>query len=271
MEEPLRSKLDDAIHLAREVGAPQIVDFTLEHNGTSHAFEARIYAESVESAKTSGLVITILDVSETRAHEMTLRALMREVSHRSKNLLAIVQSVAMQTARHTGTIEDFLLKFRGRLHALSSTQDLVTDSDWQGTRFHDLVTAQLSRTGVAVRSDPGPVQLKGLDPIIGPNTALHLGLALHELATNSVLHGALGDGHSGSITISLRVADADRLEFVWHELIRGNDTRPTQAKRFGTLVLEKVVPLSVSGSASYDPEPQEVRYELSIPAQQLGK
>lgn len=75
---------------------------------------------------------TIREVTAERRREQLLRSLLREVSHRSKNLLAIIQSLAGQTARFSLTKDDFLRKFRGRLHALAQSQDLITDSDWRG-------------------------------------------------------------------------------------------------------------------------------------------
>ena len=85
---------------------------------------------------------TIREVTAERRREQLLRSLLREVSHRSKNLLAIIQSLAGQTARFSLTKDDFLRKFRGRLHALAQSQDLITDSDWRGARIFELLRQQ---------------------------------------------------------------------------------------------------------------------------------
>ena len=70
---------------------------------------------------------------------------MREVSHRSKNLLAIIQSIATQTGRYSDGITDFLTRFRGRLQSLASSQDLVTSSNWRGAALRELVSGQVGR------------------------------------------------------------------------------------------------------------------------------
>jgi len=82
--------------------------------GSDQIFEFRVQAVEFQSG---GLhfVTTIIDRSEERHRERLLRALLREVSHRSKNLLAIIQSIALQTARYSGSLDLFLHKFRGRL------------------------------------------------------------------------------------------------------------------------------------------------------------
>ncbi|MCR2327014.1 hypothetical protein NSR98_25480, partial [Salmonella enterica] len=85
------------------------------------------------------IVTTAVEISELKHREQVLKILLREVSHRSKNLLAIIQSIAMQTARFSGSVDQFLQKFRGRLYSLSNSQDLVTDSNWHGAAFRELL------------------------------------------------------------------------------------------------------------------------------------
>ena len=87
--------------------------------------------------------MTAVDITEQKRREQALRALLREVAHRSKNLLAIIQSIATQTGRYSETVDDFLSRFRGRLQSLASTQDLVTSSDWRGAALQDLVLDRL--------------------------------------------------------------------------------------------------------------------------------
>ena len=217
-----------------------------------------------------GLFTILTDVTERRERELALTNLLREVSHRSKNLLAIVQSVAMQTAHHSDGIENFLQKFRGRLHALSSTQDLVTESEWRGTLFQSLVVAQLARVGQTARD---AIKITGDNPLLGPNAALHVGLAIHELATNAVVHGALSAEGEGSVAIAAKVEMTTgrpaQLIVEWHEHGVWSPPVANAPPRFGTMVLERIVPLSVGGSARYEVGPGRVSYRLSIPADQF--
>lgn len=261
---PATLLLGDAKAAAHASGRSQTIEFDLADAGSTRRYQVRVRPDIDVEGTAPGMLLIISDVTEQRSRELALTALMREVSHRSKNLLAIVQSVAMQTARHSGSTEEFLARFRGRLHALSSTQDLVTESNWRGTYFRSLVTAQLARVGqVAI----GQAHVEGGNPLLGPNASLHIGLAIHELATNALLHGALSEG-DGEITISARRgADGAGLVIEWHETaVPGrHDSGP---HRFGMHVLERIVPLSVGGTARYEASDGGIHYQLDIPAGQ---
>ncbi|WP_332687991.1 sensor histidine kinase [Devosia sp.] len=247
----------------RDSGEEQLIEFSLGEGLRRRLFEARLLPDE------EGAIAVIADITDTRARELAVASLLREVSHRSKNLLAIVQSVAMQTAHHSGDIQDFLNKFRGRLHALSSTQDLVTESNWRGTYLQTLVTSQLTRVGSALLAE---VRVTGENPLLGPNASLHIGLAIHELGANAVLHGALANGKPGHVWVDAQIVahpgqEAD-LVIEWQEA--GIDTDKTvHEPRFGTLVLERIVPLSVGGTAEFSIEPDSVRYRLVVPADQF--
>jgi hypothetical protein len=90
-----------------------------------------------------GLFVTASDITEIKRREETLKSLLSEVSHRSRNLLAIVQSILAHTARLESDPADFAAKFRGRIHSLALTQDIVTQANWRGAAFRHLVAAQL--------------------------------------------------------------------------------------------------------------------------------
>ncbi|KKC32135.1 hypothetical protein WH91_15295 [Devosia psychrophila] len=248
---------------ARRSGAEQNFHFDIGEGLRRRVFEVRLQPD------VDGVLGIIADVTESRAREQAMSALLREVSHRSKNLLAIVQSVAMQTAHHSSTIKGFLDKFRGRLHALSSTQDLVTESNWRGTYLHTLITAQLTRVG---SNRLAQVRITGENPLLGPNASLHIGLAIHELGANAVLHGALADNAPGHVWVDATLVDHSGQEadlvIEWQEAgIESGDA--LRQPHFGTLVLERIVPLSVGGSAQFLIEPDSVRYRLVVPADQF--
>ncbi|MET3899889.1 two-component sensor histidine kinase [Devosia sp. UYZn731] len=259
--------LADQITTARRqcmaTGLEQVIDFELSEPTRRRHFEARF------SPDEHGTVTTLFDITDERNREIAVTTLLREVSHRSKNLLAIVQSVAMQTAHHSGDIKDFLDKFRGRLHALSSTQDLVTESNWRGTHFQTLVMSQLARVSPGVLKD---TRITGDNPLLSPNASLHIGLAIHELAANAVIHGALAEDQAGHVWVNAQIEKAaglpEQLIIEWQET--GIDTQQVrQAPRFGTMVLERIVPLSVGGSASFEIDDDKVRYRLAVPSDQF--
>jgi two-component sensor histidine kinase len=198
-----------------------------------------------------------------------LRALLREVSHRSRNLLAIIQSIATQTGRYSPTIEQFLRRFRGRLQSLASSQDLITSSNWRGAGLGELVISQVGRY---TQSPHRAIHFDGERPWLNPNTALHVGLALHELAVNSVSFGALSKP-DGFVTISGRLEPGPpgttSLALTWSETIGGPDDQApdeaTREKRFGSVALERIVPASLNGSASLEIAGGKLEYRLVIP------
>ena len=208
----------------------------------------------------------ILDRSEDLRREKLLRALLREVSHRSKNLLAIIQSIAAQTARYSGTLDAFLGKFRGRLYSLSQSQDLITDSSWRGAYFMELARGQIDKY-LAENSDL--IVVSGDDPLMSPNASLHLGLALHELVVNAVSHGGVNGGPA-RISLSCHrtmLAGQPALTVRWVEQRSNAPSTETDtfAASFGSTVLERVVPASVNGTATYEFTESEIRYELTFP------
>lgn len=235
--------------------------------GAEQFFEFRI--QSVEFAQGGlHLVTTIVDRSEERHRERLLRALLREVSHRSKNLLAIIQSVALQTARYSGSLDLFLHKFRGRLYSLSQSQDLITDSSWRGAYFFELVQQQTEKY---LPENRELVKVSGDNLLLSPNASLHLGLALHELVVNAVSHGSLlRSGLPVEVSCARKHADGhDTVEMLWHEPFEGAlntaDESEQLKSHFGSTVLERVVPASVNGKAQYVISSDRITYHLTFP------
>jgi two-component sensor histidine kinase len=219
----------------------------------------------LDGREVRGVITTAVEITERRRREDALRMLLREVSHRSKNLLAIIQSIANQTGRYSGTVSDFLQRFRGRLQSLAASQDLVTSSNWRGADLHELIAGQV------IRFCPDPVRnlrLEGGNPYLNPNAALHVGLALHELAVNAVSHGALSRP-DGMVTIAARPladeGDGEAMELIWRETLAPSQAATSPNGRFGSLALERVVPASLNGTATLTIGSGELVYRLVMP------
>ncbi|WP_455479198.1 sensor histidine kinase [Bartonella sp. B23] len=213
-----------------------------------------------------GIITTGIDISGLRRREQVLKILLREVSHRSKNLLAIIQSIASQTARYTESLQIFLRKFQGRLHSLSHSQDLITDSDWRGAQFRELIQTQT--LGYLIK-ETKRFSLEGVDPYLFPNAALHIGLAFHELIVNSLSFGALSQ-EKGSVCvrceIHTKINGKMELLITWNENFEVQTPLSSNNKaRFGSAVLEKIVPVSVNGSASLQLTETGIIYCLRVP------
>jgi len=244
-------------------GNPERLELSVPGEDGMRWFDIWVDADFSAEGAVQGVMTTKIETTEHKRREQALRALLREVSHRSKNLLAIIQSIASQTGRYSETIADFLTRFRGRLQSLAASQDLVTSSNWRGAALRELVEGQVSRYSA---DSAHSLRYEGVNPFLNPNAALHIGLALHELAANSVSYGALSHP-DGFVDVSANLGsddDAPALSLIWSEHIE-KDARGNGAKRFGSIALERVVPASLNGNAALDINDDRLQYRLTVP------
>lgn len=245
-------------------GNPERIEISVPVENGVRWFQIWVDADRSDDGEVQGVVTTMVETTEQKRREQTLTALLREVSHRSKNLLAIIQSIATQTGRHSDGIGDFLTRFRGRLQSPASSQDLVTSSNWRGAALHELVASQVGRYGP---SAPHSLRFRGANPYLNPNAALHIGLAMHELAVNSFSYGALSrpDGFV-EVSADLEAAPTGEvvLSLTWSEAIGTSGSRGNR-KRFGSVALERVVPASLNGTARLDIAEDRLEYRLIVP------
>jgi two-component sensor histidine kinase len=258
-------RLDAARRNVVATGDPERLELSLADEMGVRWFDVWIDADHGEDGAVQGIVTTKIEVTEQRRREQTLKTLLREVSHRSKNLLAIIQGIASQTGRYSDGIADFLTRFRGRLQSLAASQDLVTSSNWRGAELRALVSDQVAR----YVSDPAHgLRFEGANPYLNPNAALHIGLAVHELAVNSVSYGALSRP-GGFVEVRARMTpgnDEDPgLSVVWSETIADPPGRQPVRRRFGSVALERVVPVSLNGTAELSMMEGRLEYRLNVP------
>lgn len=223
---------------------------------------------------TSPLILTrVLDLSEKRTAERITEALLREVSHRSKNLLAIIQSLASQTARTSRTISGFTEKFRGRLHALSQAQDLITDSSWRGAMLQQLLRDQVER----YLPDARQCEFSGDDVRLAPNVSMHLGLALHELVMKAtgIKASATDEAVVKVLSQKTTMAGMPALKLTWsmpdgaEDIDLAATDADAEAQDFSQILLEKVVPASVQGKANYTHADGSLVYTIKFPLTEL--
>lgn len=209
-------------------------------------------------AEARHFLTTITDLTEERHQQAVLNDLLRELSHRSKNLLAIVQSLATLSARHSDRLDLFLVKYRGRLAALSTAQDLITESGWRGAWFRDLALGQLAAFS---HHRMGSLAISGENLLLPPNAALHVGLALHELIANAAAHGrAMQSDQTAALSLTLSAQGQACLD--WTEALAGAADAPPPPRYLGATILETVVPTALNGIADYQLRGQGVRYRL---------
>jgi PAS domain S-box-containing protein len=230
-----------------------------------HARGSAIF-EAGRPVRMAGIV---LDVTERKQAEEHVRFVMKELSHRTKNLMAVVQAISWQTAQSSGGLQDFEQRFTLRLEALARSHDLLVKRDWQGVVLEDLVRAQLepfldrAKTRVAAH---GPTLL------LMPEAAQDLGLALHELATNASKYGALSVP-TGKVDIGWTIDDdanaaAKRFLMTWRES-GGPPVSPPLRKGFGSTVVTSALSGAFNGEAKLEYSPEGLSWQLAAPVSQV--
>jgi PAS domain S-box-containing protein len=205
-----------------------------------------------------------IDITERKEREAHIRFLLSEVSHRSKNLLAVVQAIASQTARATRSPDDFADDFSARLKSLASSLDLLVQQEWLGVSVRELVQSQLGHY-----AEPGDarVSFDGPDVMLSPLAAQYLGMALHELSTNAVKYGSLSSP-AGKVAIAWHVArepDGRRFRMSWREDGGPAVAAPTKTG-FGSLVIERMAAEALHGEVTLEYPRQGARWSLDADA-----
>ena len=213
------------------------------------------------SVEDSGRVMRIsgvtIDVTDRKDAEERQDLLAREVDHRARNALAIVQSIIRLT--RASSIDDFVAAVEGRIKALARAHALLSDSRWHGADLRALVMDELApyRTG-----DTDKVEISGPDVSLQPHMAQGLALALHELATNAAKHGALSSP-PGRVMLAWQ-ARPDRLLLQWVESNGPRIVAPA-AHSFGLKVIGASVEQQLGGKATFEWKPKGLHCILSIP------
>jgi two-component sensor histidine kinase len=184
---------------------------------------------------------------------------MREVNHRAKNMLSVVDAIARQTATRDDP-EHFVDYFSERIQALSANQDLLIKNAWHGVEIEDLVRAQLAPFADLIGSR---IAVCGPELRLNAAAAQAIGLALHELSTNAGKYGALST-NTGRVDVSWDVAD-DTFTMGWIER-EGPPVSVPQRRGFGTTVMEAMVERSVDGAVDLDYAPSGMVWRLTCRA-----
>ncbi len=217
--------------------------------------------------KAHRLVSIVADVTERKAAEDHAKFLMFELSHRSKNLLAVIQSIARRTARTT-TMEEFENRFGQRLQGLAASHDVLVRNSWQGAPLADLIRQHLMPF-MDVQS--ARVELAGPDMVVTAEATQAIGLAIHELATNAIKYGALSVP-AGKVRISWTF---DRESLASHELLLkwveqgGPRVVPPSRNGFGHLVIGEMIERSLNARVVLEFAPHGLEWSASIPATNL--
>ena len=266
---------DDQAELAKKIARAQDPAgdglFASEHRVVRGHNEIRwlsvrsrtFFDEDGNARRPARSVGAVIDITERKEAEEHIHFLLRETSHRSKNLLSVIQAITAQTARSASTMSDFEGRLRQRLHGLAVSHDLLVTQDWKSVSLAVLVRQQF-----APFADPdGRLILEGPELSVTPGAAENIGLALNELATNAIKYGALSVP-TGNISVTWTLngdGGERRLQLRWRER-GGPPVTPPSNQGFGHVVIQNVVPQSLDGTVETDFAPDGFRWFLEIPS-----
>ncbi|MEZ5787206.1 MAG: PAS domain S-box protein [Xanthobacteraceae bacterium] len=214
-----------------------------------------------------GISVIAHDITKRKRNEEHMEFVMRELSHRTKNLITVIIAMARRTARQSGDFSDFEEKFTGRLHGLARSHDLLVQTDWMGASVDELVRSQLS----PFITDPASLQTNGPDLLLRPEAVQNLGFALHELATNANKFGALCQP-GGQIEFSWEIIangnGEPRIRMRWCESGGPEVVQPTRSG-FGSTVIQKLTEASLNATVTTTFERQGFCWVVDMPANEI--
>lgn len=231
-------------------------------DGEPRWFDERI-SPVIRAGEVIGVMTTSIDTTIYRVQEDYLRDLLRELTHRTKNLLAVILGIARQAGRASPDIETFVAQFGGRIRALSITHELLVNANWSGVDLKALLEAVWRATNPLA---PVPVHFSGMACRLAPDSAQNLALAFHEMAAEPNLHG--DRVHNGA---QVRIdwtpyegQDSRGLMLVWEESASG---RPAKIlDEFARSYLETLLPRATGGSSELLVTDAGLRWTLKLPA-----
>jgi PAS domain S-box-containing protein len=206
----------------------------------------------------ASVIGTVCDITERKERDEKEHLLMREINHRAKNMLSVVDAIAHQTA--TRAPEDFIERFSDHIQALAANQDLLVRTGWHGVEIMDLVHAQLAPFADLIGAR---IVMRGPKLCLNAASAQAIGLALHELTTNAGKYGALSKD-TGLLHIGWST-EGETFSINWTEH-DGPPVSQPQRRGFGTIVMTTMAQRSVDGTVNLEYAPSGLTWRLTCPA-----
>jgi len=216
--------------------------------------------------KVRSALAIVLEITAQRLVEAHRELLLHELSHRVKNTLATVQSIAAQTAQSATTVNGYRDAFMARLMALAATHNLLQVGAWRGAVLRDVVATELA----PYEADAVRWTLTGGDVLLEPDTAVAFGMVVHELSTNAAKYGALSN-ERGRVDVSWTMSTKEskrRLHFVWRES-GGPPVKAAGRKGFGTRLITDGLALQLDATIDLEFASEGVRCTIDVPLREV--
>lgn len=224
--------------------------------GTERWLQMRAEVALDDQGQMSSVIGVVFDVTQRRQAEERLHLLAREVDHRANNLLAVVQGVVALSRGDSA--EGLRAVIQGRVEALARAHQLLSESRWAGANLRRLIEEELRPFTLG---DPGRVKVEGPSVPVSPIAAQSIGMAIHELATNAVKHGALAKTQ-GTLEVSWRRSETHIL-INWREL-GPPGLVPPHTRGLGLSVISRALN-QIGGSCELDWRPMGLACQLTVP------
>ena len=252
----------NAYPLARAVlfGETVVGDEMRYRRGDGHVIDLLGHAAPIvgSDGKAKIAVVTLQDITDRKKGEQHQRLLIDELSHRAKNLLAIIQSVAQQSFKNGHSPAAMLASFEGRLGALAAAHGILTQQRWESAPLRQVICDTI----LAVKPDDDRLRLEGPDVMVAPKTSVSIAMAIHELATNAVKYGSFSND-DGQVSVTWRV-ESGRLTLEWRER-GGPPVQPPGRRGFGSRMIERGLAAELGGQVKIDFDPEGVVCRVDAP------
>ncbi|MEM0908045.1 MAG: PAS domain-containing protein [Pseudomonadota bacterium] len=247
---------------------PQSAEVGVGEGDERRWFDLHVEPNVRPDGKVAGITCASIDVTQRKRNEERMHLVMRELTHRTKNLLAVVIAIARQASTGVSDVNEFVPALIGRLRALSVAQDLIVADDWAGVALEDLTRTILLQSGGASESQ---ILVQGPTIKLSPEAAQNLGLALHELAVNARQYGALqcAEGAVSVIWDNHRLDGGDCVALTWREE-GGPPVSPPTAKGFGTTVIERNLTRALKAQVDLSFHPAGLEASILVPYREIS-
>ena len=207
------------------------------------------------------ILLALENVTQLEEAKARREILIGELSHRVKNMLAMVQSISSQTLRRSDSLDDFKTAFEGRLHALGRAHDVLVQENWGSVELGLLVRRTFEPYGLGDR-----IVMDGPSLHLAPEAGVALAMVLHELAINAIKYGALTN-QSGRLQVIWRLdggSEEPQVHLQWTESGGPPVTLPSR-HGFGTRLIEGSIVQQLGGTATPDFRAEGLHYDIAFP------
>ncbi|MEP0323002.1 HWE histidine kinase domain-containing protein [Bauldia litoralis] len=260
-EEPEEgARIRQAIATARN-GEDARFDFTIDVDEESRVLDLWVRPLTPKSARTHNLVATAVDVTDRHEAQEIQRLLMRELDHRMKNTLQVIQAVIRRTARTQQSVSLFENSLLGRIQTMSRAHELLAGERWLGADIDTVIRQEAGSFDVG-----GVIRIGGPRLRLSPKAALSFALVIHELGTNASKYGALSIP-TGRVEIVWSITRIDEelwMLLKWQES-GGPAVKPPEDRGFGSMLIERSIAYELGGDAHLDFREEGLLCEIRAP------